>query len=204
MQTATFYNNQYSKIKEGVAYLTLHGHSKARTFTGKYEAINELMFHNTRIMSEILVTAKHLDLAIQYDCSTEVSYFKKQLALHCYDLLYPRKGGMVNLITTLIRRFNGDLIKPQLLRTLITHRAEVNTICKEYFPCLNKTKHRLKLIDKKGTAHAKYKVADTIDEQQLLNIVNSLLDAFTALNDLLIELTLHLTTTDNKYSGDNY
>jgi hypothetical protein len=202
--TECLYDKQYRRIQEGILTLILLGNLEAVTHTGKQEAINELMLHNTRMLSDISVASKHLTIAIEKDNLIEISYFKKLLAFHCYDLLYPLDGGITQLIMVLVRRFNKDLIKPlKLLKAIQSKRNEIIKINKAHFYYFKRIKHKIILTKRKGNGLQQYEILEIIDAKKVLKRSSGFIETFIELNTLLVELLQYLNTAGNKYSGDN-
>ena len=184
--------------------MVLHGNIAAQTHAGKHEAICEVILRNTLLLSDISIATKHLKLAMEKGCQLEASYFKKQLASHCYDLLYPSEGGLSQLLMIMLRRFNNDLVKPQKkLKALIQKRNEIIRINRANFPYFKRLKHRIVLTKRKGNALQQYQVIDTINADEVLSKSGGFIEAFIDLNTLLVDLLQYLNTTENKYSGEN-
>jgi hypothetical protein len=202
----TFYNDQYRRIQEGALYMILNGGNiKAKTHAGKYEAIYEVILRNTIMLSEISVASKHLVIATDTSCQIEISYFKRLLAFHCYDLLYPTEGGTIQFIMIMLRKFNNDLVKPKKkLDEILKQRSKIIGINRTHFPYFKRLKHRVVLTKRKGTALQQYQVIDSINAQEVLSICEGFIEVFIQLNTLLVDLLQHLNSSNNKYSGDNH
>src|SRR4051812_47491637 len=109
MSTDTSYNELYRLVQQATLYMIVHGNINTKTHTGKQDAISELILRNTLLLSEISVARKSLEVAVKSGCQIEVSYFKKLLAFHCYDMLYPLTGGIKELIAPVVDKFSSDL-----------------------------------------------------------------------------------------------
>jgi hypothetical protein len=204
--TNSLHNEQYRRIQEGALYMILNGGNiEAKTHAGKHEAIYELILRNTMVLSEISAASKHLVIAMDTGCQIEISYFKKLLAFHCYDLLYPTDGGITQLIMILLRRFNNDLVKPKKkLTEILKHRSKIIGINRAHFTYFKRIKHRVVLTKRRGTALQQYQVIESINAEKVLTICEGFIEVFIELNSLLVDLLQHLNTSSNKYSGDNH
>ena len=202
--TEAFYEEQYRKIQEGTLYLILFSDVEAETHAGKHEALREVLLRNTLMLSEISVASKYLTIAMEKGSQIEISYFKKLLAFHCYDLLYPHEGGVSQLVMILINRFRFDLVKPKkLLLTLFRKRSEILKINREHFFYFKRIKHRVVLTKRKGDGLQQFQVIDTINAGEVLSISTGFIETFIELNLLLVELLQHLGSNSNMFSGDN-
>ena len=139
---------------------------------------------------------------MEQDNQIEISYFKKLLAMHCYDLLYPLDGGITQLIMVLLRRFNNDLVKPKLLNLILRKRSEIIKINKAHFYYFKRIKHKIVLTKRKGNGLQQYEIIGIINAEEVLRRSGGFIETFIELNALLVDLVTYLSMSENKFSGD--
>ena len=200
--TELIYQEQLSRIQNGMEYATVNGNLTAKTHSGKDEAVCLVLRRNTRILSEIAALTKGINSALLIDHLIEANHLKEKLVYQCYDLLYPYRDGISRLLESLISKFKHDFIKPRVMQELEKKRCEIDKLHNAYFKYFRKIIRKIASKEKSST-NQQYDVLKSISFKDVLDISGDLMEAFIELNTLLVELLQHLNTSTNKYSGDN-